>query len=587
MRVKLIAVTLFCLTLGCVSVVLGEEKKEQSQGDKQYRVVFSIFDKSSAGKYAYLRDSIQAMLAGRLAANDGVYVLEKTFSQEELNSLKKKGTQSPLSIGGEKADYLLTGELFALTGGLEILVDLHPLVPEKEVLHFSVLGKTPDTLIADVEQLAQDIAQTAFGVKPFLAGQETKDGTVGGSSGFVTVHPEAAYKKNVHTGTIIGVAGSGVTTTGKGARQNAKVPVDMRVLAVGDVTGDGLKDILLLAGSSLRLFGIRENGLVQVAETSLPATLVSHALNLADLDGDGKEEIYISATDGLYVASMIMKYDLGAGFSIVARNIPWYLRPLLVPGKGWQLAGQQRGIEKIDLVRPGISLVSLDADYKVIEGNSLPLPPSVNLFDFTYADLDGDGFYEIVAVDQKEKLRVYSPGNELMWVSKNNFASSKIYLGPSRGEATSESDTRNFTVEEDALRELIFVPGRIVVTDINKDGRQEIVVSEGDKVGLGYFSRLRFYVGGAVVSLAWNGATLDESWRTGNFKGYVAGYGFTLMDETQLQERKENAVAGKTQGRLFVGHLPKSGSLAELLPGSGETELTVYDIEFSHEKTEK
>jgi hypothetical protein len=571
-----------------VSLVLGEEKKEPSRGDKQYQVVFSIFDNNSAGEYAYLRDSIQAMLAGRLAAGDGVRVLEKTFSQEELNVLKKEGTPSSLSINGKKADYLLTGELFSLTSGLEVLVDLYPLVPDKEVLHFSLLAKTPDTLIADVEQLAGDIAQTAFGAQPFVAGQETKRGVADGSAAFVTVHPEAAYKRNVHTGTIIGVAGSGVTTTGRGARMNTTVPVDMRALAVGDVTGDGAKDILLLAGSSLRLFGIRENALVQVAETSLPKTLVSHALNLADLNGDGLDEIYISATDGLYVSSMVMDYQPGTGFQVITENIRWYLRPLLVPGKGWQLAGQLRGLEKIDLVRPGIiSLVTLDADNKVVEGDRLPLPPAVNLFDFVYADLDGDGFFEVVAADQKEKLRVYSPGNELMWVSKDNFAGSKIYLGPSRGGATSEQDRRNFTPDEDAERDLIFVPGRLIVTDIDKDGRQEIVVSEAENVGLSYFNRLRLYAGGAVVSLAWNGATLNESWRTGNFKGYVAGYGFTLLDEAQLLETNGNGAAEKTLGRLFVGHLPKSGSFAELLPGNAETELTVYDIEFSNEKTKK
>ncbi len=587
MRVKLIAVTLFCLTLGCVSVVFGEEKKEQSQENKQYQVVFSIFDKNSAGKYAYLRDSIQAMLAGRLAANESVNVLEKTFSQEELNSLKKKGTQSPLAIAGKKADYLLTGELFALTSGLEILVDLYPLLPEKEVQHFSIIVKTTDTLIADVEQLARDIAETAFGVKPLMAGQETNNGTVGGQSGFVTAHPEAAYKKNLYTGTIIGVAGSGVTTKGRGARMTAKVPVDMQAMAVGDVTGNGKQEILLLAGSELRLFATDENAIVQVAKTAISPNLVGHALNLADLDGDGKDEIYISATDGLYVSSLIMNYAPGIGLQVVARNIAWYLRPIQVPGKGWRLAGQKRGIAKIDLVQPGVFLVSLDAANKIIEGDRLPLPPSVNLFDFTYADLDGDGFSEIIAVDEKEKLRVYSPGNELMWVSKNNFASSKIYLGPSRGGATSEQDTRNFTVDEDAARELIFVPSRIIVTDIEKDGRQEIVVSEGEKVGFGYFNRLRFYHSGAIVSLAWTGSMLSESWRTGNFKGYVADYGFTMLDTAQLQEEQENGTAKKMLGRLFVGHLPKSGSLAELLPGGAETELTVYDIEFSHENNKK
>lgn len=587
MRVKLIAVTLLCITLGYVGSVSGEEIKEQFEANKQYQIVFSIFDKSSAGSYSYLRDSIQAMLASRLAARDRVNVLEKTFSQEELISLKKKGSQKSLSINGENADYLVIGALFSLTSGLEIQVDLYPLIPAKEVLHFSVLSKTPDTLIAKVDQLSLDIAQTAFGDKHTTNGQETKSGDVEGNKGFVTVHPEAAYKRNVYSGTIIGVAGSGVTTKGRGGQMNTTVPVDMTAMVVGDVTGNGDKDILVLSGRNLKLFSTTENAIVQVAEIALPTTVDNHAINLADLDADGKEEIYLSGTDGLYVSSTIIKYDTTDGFQVVSRNIPWYLRPLFVPGKGWQLAGQKRGTEKIELVSPGVYTLTLDEKNSISKGERLPLPPSVNLFDFVYADLDGDGFYEIVVVDQKEKLRVYNPGNELMWVSKKNFASSKIYLGPSRGGATSKNDPRNFTPEEDEERDLIFVPGRIIVTDIDKDGKEEIVVSEGTKAGLSYFNRLRLYDSGAVVSMAWIDSTLVESWRTGNLRGYVAGYGFTLLDEQQGQEKTEKDDVNKAIGRLFVGHLPKSGSWADLLPGGAETELTVYDIEFSHEKSEK
>ncbi len=586
MRVKIIAVTLLCITLGYVGSVSGEENKKQVQANKEYQIVFSVFDKNSAGSYSYLRDSIQTMLASRLAAKDRVNVLEKTFSKEELNSLKKKGTQKGLFVGPEKADYLVTGELFSLTGGLEIQVDLYPLVPNEEILHFSVRSQKPDTLIADVEQLSRDIAQKAFGDQPKMLKEGKKSQDVGGNTGFVTANPEAAYKRNIYTGTIMGVAGSGVTTKGRGAKLNKTLPVDMTAMAVGDVNGDGNQDILVLSRSDLKLFSTKDNTITQVAETALPSTIVTHAVNLADLDGDGKAEIYLSGTDGLYVSSMIMKYDTTAGFQIVSRNIPWYLRPILVPGKGWQLAGQKRGVEKIELVSPGVYLVSLDAGKKIVQGNRLPLPPSVNLFDFVYADLDGDGFYEIVAVDQKEKLRVYTPGNELTWVSEKNFGGSKIYLGPSRGGATTKNDRRNFTPEEDEERELIFVPGRIIVTDINKDGKEEIVISEDKKAGLSYFNRLRLYDSGAVVSMTWNGSALIESWRTGNFKGYVAGYGFALLDEPQGRKRTENDT-NTALGRLFVGSLPKSGSLADLLPGGAATELTVYDLEFSHKKTKK
>ncbi len=536
MRVTVIAVTLFCLTLNVVGLAAGEESKGQFQADKEYQIVFSTFEKNSAGKYSYLRDSIQAMLASRLAARERVNVLEKTFSGDELSSLKKKGEQKGLSIGGKKADYLITGELFALTSGLEIQVELYPLVPDKKVLQFTVLSQTPDSLIAKVDELSQDIAQTALGEKITRVERKAKQGDVEGTKGFVTANPEAAYKRSLHAGVTPGVAGSSVTAIGRGVQIKTTVPFDMKAMDVGDIDGDGEREILVLAGQNLRLFKIKDKAIVQVAETSLPSMLTAHALNLADLDGDGKDEIYISGTDGLYVSSMIMKYDTTGGFHVVSRNIPWYLRPIMVPKKGWQLAGQQRGLGRTDLVKPGVYLLSLDDKNEIIQGKRLALPDSLNLFDFVYADLDGDGFYEIVAVDQKEKLRVYNPANELKWVSRKNYATSKIYLGPSRGGAMSKTNTRNFTPEEDQERDLIFVPDRIVVTDIDKDGKEEIVTTEGDKAGLSILTDCGSI---AVVPLsAWLGTVQLWLNRGGRviLQGYVAGYGFTLLDGKQRSD---------------------------------------------------
>ncbi len=589
-RFRAVILFCFCLTLSCVGGASGADGKEQVQSKRQYQIVFSTFDKSSAGRYAYLRDSVQAMLAGRLAAKDRVRVLEKTFSEEELLSLKKKGSHKGLSVGGENADYLVTGALFSLTSGLEVQVELYPLVPDQEILHFSVRSETPDTVIADVDRLSQDIAQTAFGYISPLAGKAAKTVDVEGNKGFVTAHPEAAYKRNQYSGAVIGVAGSGVVTRGRGAKMTASVPVNMRAMAVGDVNGDSQMEMLLLAGQDLLLYGTRDKAIVRLAETSLPANVLIHAINLADLDGDGKDEIYLSGNDGVSVSSMIMTCDVSGKFQVRAQKIPRYLRPLFIPGKGWRLAGQKRGFEKIDLVSPGVYLLTLDRQYKITGEERIALPTSVNLFDFVYVDVDGDGFYELAVVDQKEKLRVYSPSNELMWVSQKNFAGSKTYLGPSQGSATSEQDKRNFSVDEDANRELIFVPAGIIVTDINNDGKQEIIVSEGSKTGLSFFKRLRLYDSGAVVSLAWTDSAMVESWRTSNFRGYVAGYGFTMLDESQgnkSQGTKNDTVAktGVTVGRLFVGNLPKSGSLVDLIPGGAETELTVYDIEFSQQKS--
>ena len=155
------------------------------------------------------------------------------------------------------------------------------------------------------------------------------------------MHPEAAYKRNQYSGAVVGVAGSGVVTRGRGAKMTATVPVDMRTMAVGDVNGDGQKEILLLAGQDLLLYGTRDKAIVQLAKTSLPASLVIHAVNLADLDGDGKEEIYLSGTDGLYVSSMIMQYDPPVVFRPCRKIFPGICGRCLFPAKAGSLPARK------------------------------------------------------------------------------------------------------------------------------------------------------------------------------------------------------------------------------------------------------
>ena len=84
-----------------------------------------------------------------------------------------------------------------------------------------------------------------------------------------------------------------------------------------------------------------------------------------------------------------------------------------------------------------------------------------------------------------------------------------------------------------------------------KDGKQEIVISEVKKAGFSYFNRLRLYDSGAIVSLAWNGSSLNESWRTGNFRGYMAGYDFALLNEA-ANGRKSRKDDTQTRIRAII-----------------------------------
>lgn len=582
MRNRVVMLVALCYLLLGSAVVYGKE------GTEKYRIVFSSFDVSSAGNYAYLGNSVQSMLSSRLAAKDRVVVLDRTLSAKELSSLKNN-KQSSLAGGSSttEADYLVTGSLYGLKSGMNIQVVLYPFAADKEVLRFESLVKQQEHVIDDVEKLAAEIAQSAFG-SGTVAAEPVKTGGAGeGTSGFITAHPEAAYKKSINAGAVVGAVGNGIQVKAREGKRSVTLPDEISTLVVGDIDGDKEDEIVVLSGNSLELYELDGKKITKTATAGLPPAVECHAINLADLDNNGRMEIYASCTADLNVSSLIVDWSKDKGFFIVSAHIPWYIRPIMIPGKGWRLAGQKRGLEKTELLKPGVYLLDLDAAKTPKQAEQLPLPSGVNLFDFAFADLDGDSVAETVAIDTKERMRVFNRANELLWVSKKTFGGSRVYLGPSRSNAINDQDRKNFTADEDALRDLIFVPGRLVVTDINADGRQEVVINENTLSSMSIFERMRIYNDGVIVGLAWDGTALNELWRTGSFRGYIAGFGFSSLKKNGETGNGARAVEDKKLVGLYVGHLPRSGSLIGLLPGSGETQLTAYDLEFSSEKVEQ
>jgi curli biogenesis system outer membrane secretion channel CsgG len=579
MQKKELVYFFLCFFMLCSTMVHGKDS------DEKLKFAFSTFDVSSAGSYAYLRDGIQSMLVSRLATKERIIVLDRTFSEKELFALKNKPLDA--AVGGSAAavaDYLVTGSLYGLKTGLNIQVVLYPFTAGKETLRFQADVKNQENLMNDVERLAGEIVQSTLGNKKTDSTAVKTSGDGAGVSGFVTTHPEAAYKKSVNAGAVVGMSGSGVQATAVEGKRSATLSKEIHTLATGDIDGDGIDDIVVLAGNTLEFYKLDGKKINKVATVNLPSAVECHAINMADLDNNGQMEIYVSSTEGLNVSSLIVDWDRGKGFRIVTQNIPWYIRPLFVPGKGWRLIGQRRGAEKTELVKPGIYLLDLDARGNPVQGEQLPLAPGINLFDFVFADLDGDGSAEIVAIDKKERIKVFNRANELLWVSKKNFGGSYIYLGPSRGGAVNYQDRKNFTLDEDFDRELIFVPGRLVVTDVDNDGRQEIVVNENKLSSMSIFEKMRIYDDGVIVGLAWDGTALNELWRSGTFRGYIAGFGFSVLKKLNEVGTIANKGNNKTTVSLTVGHLPSSGSLVGLLPGISETQLTIYDLEFTSRK---
>jgi len=550
-----------------------------ANADKSYKLIFATFEDSSAKKYAYLRDSIQTMLMSRLSSNENIEVIDRVLSKKELATLAQKSSEAKTPAMGD-ADYLVTGGIYALANGINVQVAMYPFDQSQKVLNFSKISEQATDIISGNDALITIILKELLGDSVVDGESAAINSEV---SGFTTVHPEAEYKKGLYSGTIVESELHGIEAKASGIKRSLSVAGEIIACTVGDLDANGVDELVSLTSSTINIYQSQERKIVKVAELKLPNGLRGHGLNIADINKDGKREVYISATQDLRVASIILGWSEERGFQTFAKDVRWYLRPIHSKSQGWQLAGQKRGQAKVDFVGKGIFLLSLDDNFKIAEKSRLPIPDGVNLFDFTYAELDGVKGEELVVLDSNEKLRVISKDNELLWVSNSSFGGSKTYIGPSQGSAVDEQSKSNLSVDEDADRELIFVPARILVTDVDNDGLSEIVVNENKSGALGFFKRLRSYDGGTVVGLAWNGAELTEAWRTGRYKGYVVDYFFQKTDPPVTVEAISTSVH-TTSGRLYVANMPHSGSIVGLLPGMSDTKLTIYELDFHKQK---
>ncbi|MBU1404645.1 MAG: VCBS repeat-containing protein [Proteobacteria bacterium] len=523
------------------------------------RIAFLPFKANAPQDMSYLTSGIRDMLASRLASEVGLTVIDKTAVDKALAAAgTPTQNEAFIKLGKSlQADFLVVGSLTAMGSSLSLDAKVFEMA-KGAPRNFYATAKNESEIIQSIDSLAWDISEKIFShqrpatalVQPQTAVQQSAQP----QPQYATAHPERAFASRT------GMGGGSPFIYPKGItsefQKTQNMKLSLQFMEMADLDGDGQDEVIFADIDSVQIFKRDNTRLSKVGQIPGKVGYRVHAITVADLNKNGKPEIYVSAANHNTPNSFAFEW-LGADkATYLFQEQQWYVRAMPVPGEGMVLAGQRAELDKA--VAPGIFRLNL-SNGVLKASSSMEVPAGVNLFEFTIADLDNDGSREIIAIDQYDRLQVLRAGGTALWKSDEFYGGTTRFIG---GEAATSAHE---PINNDK-NERVYIPSRIIVYDVNGDGQQDIILNKNLSTSSRIFKNMKNYPSGEIHALTWNGLALSELWRTRKIDGYIVDY---LLRPN----------ADKKGAELLVGLILSSSSL-DLFSEQTSTML-IYQLDFS------
>jgi len=295
-------------------------------------------------------------------------------------------------------------------------------------------------------------------------------------------------------------------------KKSPRLPFEIKGLDIADVDGDGKNEIIVMDRHNLWIYQYIDEKLRTLTTLKGREGRDFLTLDAADLNGNGTAEIFITSIAGDHVNSFILEYE-GKAFKRLGEKNSWYFRVLDLPQMGPTLLGQKMGVQQ------SFSGPIRRFHWKknaFAKGKKLKLPKESQLLGLAIADITGDGKAEIIRFDDDDRLRVFSAdGKELLYKTSTKYGGSNNFF---------DWGSVPQMTARDHVSKRVFLHGRIVTLDLDGDEKAEVIVNKNHFSTGRLFERIRMFDKGEVYNLAWDGMMLAERWRTREIPGYIADY---------------------------------------------------------------
>lgn len=454
--------------------------------------------------FTYLEKAIPSMLTSRLYWEDHVQPVSDANIAKAGRVTDSGSAAKALSATG--ADYVVWGDVTIVEQ--EASVDVRVQGKNGKTWHKAARTQVND-LISALQNISTAINAEVFG----RGGQGAADGvTMVNQMNPSFMHNETTQRQ-VYLNPQFRYQGSDGTRL-----RSQTLPYAAVGMVVADVNGDGKNEIVVLSEKRLYVYRWDNGRLVPLGEYDISPRLTPILVRSIDMDRDNTDEIVLSTYDaeGTTPYAFILSFK-GNKFTELVKRAPYYVNVVRVmPDFMPALVGQKGDPNRI-FSRSGVYEMAKQGD-SLIQVKKIALPSGVNALNFAYLPgKAGEETDKLVMLTDDEHLRVFAPSGGQLSQTDEKFSGAAVGIAeqthmPGMGK-------NNILIPSN-----YFIPLRMVPNDLERDGTWEIMVNKPISVSAQFFENYRFYPEGEIHNLYWDGVGLSLQWKTRRIKGSVVDF---------------------------------------------------------------
>ncbi len=493
------------------------------------RVVVLPFTMNADRDLSFMQEGIMDMLASRLTWKGQVSVVGKGEVKRTVAGLDRPMDNDMALAAGKAlgADYVIMGSLTIFGESVSIDAKVMDVSKTNELVTAFNQSEGMDGVIPTINRFARDInsrimgrpletaGQAAAPVDRYETGSPPPPPPARDSSGLIRVRKDDFWARD--------------------RKQVIRMDTGIIGMDMGDVDGDGQVEMVCIGNRTLYVYKWIEGRFAEISKIDAKWSPNFVWVDVADLNGNGRAEIYVtSLTPSMGVGSFVMEWE-GNSLTSLASGLSWFLRVLKHPVHGNILIGQ-KGVISGELTND-IRILALEGG-KLVKKGDLELDKRANVFNFAMGEIVARGKISTVLLSKADYLYLHAEGGEELWGSDETYGGSLLY-----------------SADNVALpSELHFTP-RVLLTDIDADGLNEVAVCKNVDLARGWLDKVRFFRNGELYFLTWDGITLATVMKSVKLSGAVTSYQIGDVDN---DGQDELVIISVKEGWRFFGNTGKS-----------------------------